>query len=150
VIALRQQIPNNAPMGILMRRFLLIFFAVSMLPLRAQAKVVVFWQPGFPTVDSHSIERTDIDKALEGLETLFANEASLASPETLANADLLALPYGSAVPAEGWKNIKHYLDEGGNLLVIGGQPLRAPVSLVNQQYLVGGPQDTYSRVSSHL
>jgi hypothetical protein len=114
--------------------------------LQLQAKVVVFWQPGFPTVASQPIDRASLDKALEGLESVFADEASLPAPETLLNADLLVLPYGSAVPVEAWKSIERYLDAGGNLLVVGGQPLRVPVSLVNLQYVAGQPQDTYARM----
>jgi hypothetical protein len=128
-----------------MRGCLWFLLAVSLLPLQLEAKVVVFWQPGFPTVASQPIDRASLDKALTGLEPTFADEATLAAPETLSNADLLVLPYGSAIPVEAWKSIERYLDAGGNLLVIGGQPLRAPVSLVNQQYVAALPQDTYSR-----
>jgi hypothetical protein len=46
---------------------------------------------------------------------------------------------------EAWKSIERYLDGGGNLLVIGGQPMRVPVSLVAQRYVAAAPQDTYSR-----
>jgi hypothetical protein len=128
-----------------MRGRLWILFAVSLVPLQLQAKVVVLWQPGFPTVASQPIDRASLDKALTGLEPVFEDEATLAAPETLSNADLLVLPYGSAVPVEAWRSIERYLDAGGNLLVIGGQPLRVPVSLVNHQYVAALPQDTYSR-----
>jgi hypothetical protein len=112
------------------------------MPSQLQAKVVVFWQPGFPTVASKPVDRASLDKALLGQEPVFVDEVSLAALETLANTDLLVLPYGSAVPVEAWRHITRYLDEGGNLLVIGGQPLRVPVTLVNGQYIAGSPQDT--------
>ena len=128
-----------------MRRTLWILFAVSFVSVQLQAKVVVFWQPGFLTVASQPVDRASLDKALQGLEPVFADEADLVAPETLSNADLLVLPYGSAVPVEAWRNIKRYLDAGGNLLVIGGQPLRVPVGLVKGDYVAGNPQDTYSR-----
>jgi hypothetical protein len=65
---------------------------------------------------------------------------ALAAPDdALANVDLLVLPYGSAFPVEAWKSIERYLDGGGNLLVIGGQPLRVPVNLVNGQYVAATP-----------
>src|ERR1039458_4304090 len=128
-----------------MRGRLWILFAVSLVPLQLQAKVVVLWQPGFPTVASQPIDRASLDKALTGLEPVFEDEATLAAPETLSNADLLVLPYGSSVPVEAWKSIERYLDAGGNLLVIGGQPLRVPVNLANRQYVAASPQDTYSR-----
>jgi hypothetical protein len=128
-----------------MRRYFWIFFAALLLALQVQAKVVVFWQPGFPTVASQPIDRATLDKALSGLGPVFADEASLAAPETLLNAELLVLPYGSAFPTGTWKSIDRYLGASGNLLVIGGQPLRVPVTLVNGQYVADREQDTYSR-----
>jgi len=127
------------------RRYSWILVAVLLMPLQLQAKVVVFWQPGFPTVASKPVDRASLDKALQGLEPVFVDEAVLAVPETLSNADLLVLPYGSAASVEAWQSITRYLNGGGNLLVIGGQPLRVPVTLVNGQYVAGSPQDTYSR-----
>ena len=129
-----------------MREKLCILFSALLFSSPLQARVVVFWQPGFPSVDSQPVPRATLDKALEGLAPVFADEAALAAPEALADTDLLVLPYGSAVPAGSWKAIEHYLDGGGNLLVLGGQPLRVPVSLMNGQYTAAGPQDTYSRV----
>jgi hypothetical protein len=113
--------------------------------LQLQAKVVVFWQPGFPTVASQPVDRASLDRSFQGLDLVFADEASLVAPQTLSNADLLVLPYGSAVPVDAWPRILAYLEEAGNLLVIGGQPLRVPVRQVNRQFVAGTPQDTYSR-----
>jgi hypothetical protein len=129
---------------LLMLRYLWILFAASLASLQLQAKVVVFWQPGFPTVASQPVDRTSLDKALGGLDPVFADEATLAVPETLANAELLVLPYGSAVPVEAWKSMERYLGAGGNLLVLGGQPLRVPVRLVNGRYAADTEQDTYA------
>jgi len=126
-------------------KHLLMFFTLFLPALPMQAKVVVFWQPGFPTVASQPIEKETLDKALDGMQPVFADEAALDAPDTLANCELLVLPYGSAVPVEAWKSIEHYLDAGGNLLVIGGQPLRVPVSLVDGRFVAASPQDTYSR-----
>ena len=55
------------------------------------------------------------------------------------------LPYGSAVPADGWKAIEDYLQHGGNLLVLGGQPLHVPVTQEGTTFVEGRPQDTYAR-----
>lgn len=128
-----------------MRGYLWLLFVVLFPPFEVQAKVVVFWQPGFPTVASQPVDRTSLDTALAGMAPVYADGSSIVSADTLANSDLLVLPYGSAVPVEAWKSIESYLDGGGNLLVIGGQPLRVPVSLVNQRYVAAAPQDTYSR-----
>jgi Beta-galactosidase len=129
-----------------MRRFVFILLAALLIALPLQARVVVFWQPGFPTVASQPLDRATLDKALDGMNPVFADEAALAAPDALADADLLVLPYGSAVPVVSWKAIEHYLDSGGNLLVVGGQALRVPVSLMNGQYVQAAPQDTYSRL----
>jgi hypothetical protein len=128
-----------------MREYFWILFAVLLVPLQIQAKVVVLWQPGFLTVASQPVDRTALAKALDGMEPEFEDVESLAAPETLKNADLFVLPYGSAVPVDAWKSIEYYLNGGGNMLVIGGQPLRVPVSFVNGQYVAAVPQDTYSR-----
>jgi len=122
-----------------------IVLAASFLSLQLQARTVVFWQPGFPTVASQPVDRATLDKSLAGLEPAFVDEAALADPQTLANADLLVLPYGSAVPVEAWKGIERYLDGGGNLLVVGGQPLRVPVTQAGGKYVTGVEQDTYAR-----
>jgi len=130
---------------IIVYKRLLMLFAFSLSALPIQAKVVVFRQPGFPTVSSQPIEKATLEKALDGLQPVFADEAALGATETLANCELLVLPYGSAVPVEAWKSIENYLDGGGNLLVIGGQPLRVPVSLVDGKFAAASPQDTYAR-----
>jgi hypothetical protein len=128
-----------------MRKYIWILLAFSLISLDLQAKVAVFWQPGFPTVSSQPIERATLEKALQGLDPVFAGEEAVAGAETLAHCSLLVLPYGSAVPAGAWKSISRYLDEGGNLLVLGGQPLRVPVRLANGKYSAAQPQDTYAR-----
>jgi hypothetical protein len=128
-----------------MHRNLPVLIAASLLSLTLQAKVVVFWQPGFPTAASQSIDRATLDEALQGLDPVFADEAALGAVNTLADSDLLVLPYGSAVPVDSWKAIDHYLDVGGNLLILGGQPLRVPVGFADGQYVAAVPQDTYSR-----
>jgi hypothetical protein len=64
----------------------------------------------------------------------------------LKGAPLLVLPYGSAFPADAWPSILHYLQQGGNLLLLGGQPLRVPVTVNRDGALTTeSPQDTYSR-----
>lgn len=126
-------------------RFVLIASMVILLTVPAWAKTVVFWQPGFPTVDSQSVERISLEKALDGMDARFADIRSLNEPATLANAELLILPYGSAFPADGWKTIEEYLHSGGNLLIVGGQPLRVPVAEANGKYVASAAQDTYAR-----
>ena len=122
-----------------------VFFLVATIPL--SAKIVVFWQNGFPTVDSEAVSHQALQSALQGEEQLYANSDALNLPTTLAGASLLVLPYGSAFPAERWQSIISFLRSGGNLLVIGGQPFRIPVYGVpgTNSYSRGRPQDAYSR-----
>jgi hypothetical protein len=119
--------------------FLLVFSP----PLVAQ--VVVLWQPGFPTVASQPVERSTLSAALNDLHPVFLDLKALESPGALEKAELLVLPYGSAVPTGTWKSIEAYLQHGGNLLVLGGQPLHVPVTQVGATFVQERPQDTYAR-----
>jgi len=128
-----------------------ILLAFAFAPSYIEAKVVVFWQPGFPTVASTPVNSESIATALAAVEPeagsqpVFMNASTLAAAGTLAGANLLVLPNGSAFPAGAWKSIEAYLAGGGNLLVLGGQPMRVPVQLVNGAYVAQREQDTYSR-----
>ena len=97
--------------------------------------------------DSEAVSRQALQSALQGEEQLYADVDALKQPTTLAGANLLVLPYGSAFPAERWQGIITFLRNGGNLLVIGGQPFRIPVYGVpgTNTYTRGRPQDAYSR-----
>src|SRR4051794_26805531 len=93
----------------------------------ASAKVIVFWQNGFPTVGSQPVSRQALERAFKGEEPGFVNGEGLQGANALTDADLLVMPFGSAFPAEAWSNIHRYLKRGGSLLVLGGQPFRVPV-----------------------
>jgi hypothetical protein len=108
------------------------------------AKTVVFWQDGFPTVASAPISRAALTQALAGEDVSFVGLDVLRDPATLSNADLLILPYGSAFPAEDWSAILSYLQGGGSLLNLGGQPFRVPVTGNGGSLREQRPQDTYS------
>src|ERR1700733_2988346 len=121
-----------------------VFFSIFSSPLVAQ--VVVFWQPGFPTVSSQPLDRSSLSAALNDLHPALLDLKALQAPGALAHTELLVLPYGSAVPNDAWKAIEIYLQHGGNLLVLGGQPLRVPVTQADGTFVQGRPQDTYARV----
>jgi hypothetical protein len=106
------------------------------------AQIVVFWQPGFPTVGSQPVDRATLTAALH---PAFLDMEALRAPGALGNTELLVLAYGSAVPTDAWQAIQAYLQHGGNLLVLGGQPLRVPVTRVGTNFIQDRPQDTYSR-----
>ena len=107
------------------------------------AKTVVFWQDGFPTVASEPVSRATLMQAL-GEDAVFVGIDGLRDPSALANADLLVLPYGSAFPAADFSVILGYLQGGGNLLTLGGQPFRVPVTESGAGFQQERPQDTYS------
>jgi truncated hemoglobin YjbI len=111
----------------------------------AQGKVVVFWQEGFPTLQSQPVPQETLRKALEGLQPEFASLEELNQPATLREAELLVLPYGSAFPAGAWAAVLKYLQSGGNLLVLGGQPLTIPVRKEAGEFVAGRAETAYSR-----
>jgi Beta-galactosidase len=117
------------------------------------ARVVVFWQEGFPTVASQPVQRETLLQALkdrDDKDVTFIGREELNNPTALVAADLLVLPYGSAVPADAWTAIHAYLQAGGNLLILGGEPVRVPVTAVDSKFDQGRPQDSYSRVLNFL
>ena len=114
----------------------------SLFSTAAVAQIAVFWQPGFPTVASQPVDRATLSATLD---PDFLDLAALQSSGALQKTSLLVLPYGSGVPTDGWKAIAAYLEHGGNLLILGGQPLRVPVTQAGAAFVQGRPQDTYAR-----
>ena len=123
---------------------LAVFFAI-LVPLPVHARAVVFSEPGFPTVESQPVAISTLRDAL-GADAVFAGIDALSRGDVLHGADLLVLPYGSAVPTQAWAGIEAYLHAGGNLLVLGGQPLHVPVGGHDGSFTQESPQDTLSRV----
>lgn len=109
------------------------------------AKTVVFLQSGFPAIATAPITHQALEQALQGDEASFANLDTISSPDALAGADLLVLPYGSALPESAFNRILSYLRKGGNLLVLGGQPFRVPVTTTNGKFTAALPTDAYAR-----
>jgi hypothetical protein len=129
---------------IMMRIFQAVLLLAVFSATSLHAKVVVFAEPGFPTVDSQPVSAATLTAAL-GPDAVFAGMAALQEPDTLHDVDLLVLPYGSAVPVEAWPAIEAYLHGGGNLLILGGQPLHVPVSGRAGGFQQESPQDTFAR-----
>ena len=128
--------------------FLLAFGALTLGATAALAQpathIVVFLQPGFPTVESEPVTQATLAGALGG-SPAFATVDQLRSGSALDGASLLVLPYGSAFPASAWPAIEHYLKGGGNLLLLGGQPMRVPVLGDHEgAFTPLAPQDSYS------
>ncbi len=108
------------------------------------ANVVDFWQEGFPAVDTQPLTRQVLNETLKEMQPRFAGISDLKT-ETLKDSELLILPYGSAFPADVWNAILGYLQEGGNLLNLGGRPLTVPVFFERDRFVTGQSQNTYSR-----
>lgn len=128
-----------------MRKLLMLFLVLSLYNAPLSAKTVVFWQDGFPTVSSQPLSRDTLRKALGERDVVFAGIAELKDAAAWKDVDLFVLPYGSAVPTEAWAAIESYLRDGGNLLVLGGQALRVPVTAENGKFAQAQEQDTYAR-----
>ena len=107
----------------------------------APNQTIVLHQLGFPTIDSEELSEAVLTQAITA--PTFVTTAELTAGDWISNARLLVLPYGSAFPAESWPAILRYLKHGGNLLLIGGQPLRVPVAASNTP---ASPQDSFARV----
>jgi hypothetical protein len=141
---LRSPSSNLCSEEIAMRPLCLIFSLVLVSAAPLHAKVVVFSEPGFPAVDSQPVSMPSLTAAL-GPDTVFAGIHALQQGDALRGTNLLVLPYGSAVPVEAWASIEAYLHGGGNLLVLGGQPLHVPVAGNAGNFTREDPQDTFSR-----
>jgi hypothetical protein len=109
------------------------------------AKVVVLSEPGFPVVDSQPVSSATLTAALAP-DAVFVGIDALQQGHVLSGASLLVLPYGSAVPVQAWTGIDAYLRAGGNLLILGGQPLHVPVTGRAGAFTRENPQDTFGRV----
>ncbi len=109
--------------------FVLCAIAIMMIS-RAEAQkaeappVVVFWEEGFPTVDTAALSRAELASALPN--AAFAGAAELPGALARESTRLLVLPFGSAFPEENWLAIYDFLQRGGNLLTLGGRPFMRP------------------------
>ena len=81
---------------------------------------VVLSEPGFPAADSAGPSPSQLESLLPGAQRTSAEQLHtvLAAAETR----LLVLPYGSAFPEQAGPDIQAFLQRGGNLFVLGGQP----------------------------
>jgi hypothetical protein len=129
-----------------MRKLALLLVSLVVCSFAVSAKTLVFWQDGFPTVSSQPISRDVLVRALDSRDAVFASLADLKNADAWKDVDLFVLPYGSAVPSDVWAAIMSYLRDGGNLLVLGGQALRVPVTATaDGKFTQARPQDTYAR-----
>jgi hypothetical protein len=98
-------------------------FAVSLSGWAAgqeKSPIVILAEPGLPAADSAAASAEQLAGWMPGAQVASVEQLRqlLVAPATA----LLVLPYGSAFPEEAWPEIKQFLQRGGNLLVLGGQP----------------------------
>ncbi len=112
---------------------------------QAASHIVVLQQPGFPSVDTQPLSQAALTSALGS--PVFATVEDLRTGSALSGASLLVMPYGSAFPAAAWPRVEQFLHNGGNLLLLGGQPLRVPVLGDKEgSFTAEAPQDSYSHM----
>ncbi|UWZ85825.1 cellulase family glycosylhydrolase [Occallatibacter riparius] len=90
----------------------------------AQPSTIFFTESGFPAADTGAFSTEALRAQLEGVRSADADRL----PEVLAQpaTRLLIMPYGSAYPEQDWPAILHFLERGGNLVVLGGKPFTRP------------------------
>lgn len=100
----------------------------------AEFQIVAFDEPGFPAlgIATPAAIPADAIVAHDGAEL----------DSKLATADLLIWRHGSAFPAESWSAILRFLERGGSLAHLGGEPFTQPlVGDVGQRAIVGRTLD---------
>ena len=108
-------------MLLLLRGMLIAVILLSLLQkARGQSGTVLFSEPGFPVADSSAIPEDALMRGFTDAQKVNASQLgdALSAPKT----KLLVFPYGSAYPEDAWPAILRYLDQGGNLIVLGGKP----------------------------
>ncbi len=127
-----------------MRHHFILVFLLLFLRLPAQGKVLVFQEPGFPAVENQVIPQKALTDALSAWSPAMIGISGLQELRALDGVDLLVLPYGSAFPADCWKNIHAYLEKGGCILNLGGRPCTVPVFRGKRGLEAGVLQYAYS------
>ncbi len=101
--------------------FAMLLVSPAIVSAQEHSAAVVFFDSGFPLADSASASRAQLETILP--DARFASLDQLAAQLNDSSTRLLVLPYGSAFPEQAWAAIYDFLERGGNLLVLGGQPL---------------------------
>lgn len=96
------------------------FFGAPKTTQAQSSSIAVFYEVGFPAVDSAAPSKVDLAGLVSGARFATADELHIVLSD--ASTRLLILPFGSAYPESAWPDIFAFLQRGGNLLVLGGQP----------------------------
>ncbi|HEY3052871.1 MAG TPA: hypothetical protein VGK04_05715 [Thermoanaerobaculia bacterium] len=103
--------------------------------------IAIFRAGGFPTVDAAPISQPVLDEALAGLSVETLDDLRKLSVQ---KHSLLILPYGSAFPLDAWPDIRDFVKQGGNLVVLGGAPFHQPVLRTPDGWKPGVRQPTFA------
>jgi len=113
-------------------------FLFAMLDIaNAQRMTVIFQEAGFPASDSVAIDDGTLQRGFPGAH--FVNAAELGKALDDKVVELLVLPYGSAYPEASWPAILRYLEDGGNLIVLGGKPFTRAAYRADASWQLRGP-----------
>jgi len=104
--------------------------AVSLEPQgrKESAKIAVFYDAAFPSVEGIPITRQQLVASLAGREFEFLNGEELQKKLTAGDYHTLVTPYGSAFPKQASQAIFEFLRGGRNWINLGGVPLAVPVT----------------------
>jgi hypothetical protein len=90
-------------------------------------RIAVFFEPGFPAIDTAAPDVADLRPALAGLDVSVLDSAALQQALDAERVDVLVLPFGSAFPQSAWRSIFRFLSDGGSFVNLGGVPFAVPV-----------------------
>lgn len=90
-------------------------------------RAVIFWEEGFPYIDTHPLTQHVLRDALHDHFTIQFTTVSELPAALLSSPNLFLLPYGSAFPKSMWTAFTAYLRGGGCWVNLGGAPLTVPV-----------------------
>jgi hypothetical protein len=95
-------------------------------------RVVIFWEDGFPFIDTAPLTKDTLRAAFNPEDDLqFISAISDLRTALDGLPDLFVNPYGSAFPKAIWPAFTAYLRRGGNWVNLGGAPLTRPVRQVS-------------------
>jgi hypothetical protein len=95
-------------------------------------RVVIFWEDGFPFIDTAPLTKDTLRSAFNPEDDLnFISGISDLRVALDGLPDLFVNPYGSAFPKAAWPAFTAYLRRGGNWVNLGGNPLSRPVRWVD-------------------
>lgn len=86
------------------------------------ALLVLFAEPGFPSVD------VTFPLPLSEIEGAVVTTTVAELEEALKPGRILVWRHGSAFPADAWPSLLKFLEDGGSMLYLGGEPFTRPVT----------------------